>query len=185
MSLKKLTFLTRNQLQVIHQLGKKRNTNRVLGELSPWLSSFREGYDTVYYLNALGREYVGSKKVLKKNQFVKHILMRNDFYIYSGFPSYWKNEMKIGDRVDSRVCDSFFKANEYYYILEVDSKQMMNENKKKIESYKGILERGALTDHFGYFPPLIWLTTTEHRRSQLKELCKDIPSEVYTLEDIK
>jgi hypothetical protein len=41
-----------------------------------------------------------------------------------------------------------------------------------------------LTNHLGYFPLLIWVTTTEFRRKQLKELCP-FPCEVYTLDDIR
>lgn len=171
----------------IHNLGKVRNANRVLSDLSEYLQSFREGYDTVYYLNSTGREYVQYKKKLRKNQFVKHILMRNDFYIFSGMPEDWRNEIKIGDSKESRVCDALFSSEGYYQILEVDSQQKMSENKVKAQSYYSMYKRGSIGKHYGYFPVIIWLTTSELRREQLKKICNNLglSSQVYTLDDIR
>jgi hypothetical protein len=182
--LKKLDFLSRDQLRKIHRLGKIRNTNRVLKELSPYLSSFREEYSTIYYLNKEGREYVNSTKVRKKNNFVNHVLMRNDFYIYTGFPHDWKNEVKVSDGQYTAICDAVFKQRKYFF-LEVDSTQKMKENRRKFEQYEGMLKNGDIKRHFGYFPTLVWLTTTELRRKQLEELCKDLPSQVLTIDDIR
>lgn len=185
LSLKKLDYLNRDQLSKIHRLGKVRNTNRILKDLSPYLSCFRDEYSTIYYLNKEGREYVNSNKIRKKNSFVGHVIMRNDFYIYMGYPSDWKNEVKIKDGEFQVICDAWFRRNDRYHFLEVDCTQKMKENRKKVEQYKGLLRNGAIEKHFGYFPRLIWLTTTELRRKQLTELCKDLPSEVYTINDIK
>jgi hypothetical protein len=185
LSLKKLDFLNRDQLGTIHRLGTKRNTNRILKELSPFLSSFREEHSTIYFLNKDGREYVNSQKERKKNKFVNHVLMRNDFYIYAGYPHDWKNEMKIRDDKFTVICDAWFKSKGKYHFLEVDSLQKMKANRAKIVQYKGLLENRAITDHFGYFPLLIWLTTSELRKRQLKELCEGLPTVVYTINDIK
>jgi hypothetical protein len=185
LSLKKLDYLNREQLQKIHRLGQKRNANRILQDLSPYLSSYREDYSTIYYLNAKGRDYVNSDKIRKKTNFVQHVLMRNDFYIFSGYPHEWKNEIKLSDGEYTVVCDAWFKSNGKYHILEVDHCQSMNENKKKIEKYKGLYENESIEEHFGYFPLLIWLTTTELRKKKLTELCKGIPYLIYTINDIK
>jgi hypothetical protein len=185
LSLKKLDFLNRDQLSTIHRLGKVRNTNRVLTELSPYLSSFRDEYSTIYYLNKEGREYVNSSKIRKKNSFVNHVIMRNDFYIFAGFPYEWKNEMKISDGKYTVICDAWLKFKNKFHFLEVDSIQKMKENRAKINQYVGLLKSGLIKDHLGYFPTLIWLTTTELRRKQLIELCKDLPCVVYTIDDIR
>lgn len=187
LSLRRLGFLTRKQLQRIHQLGKTRNTNIALKSLDEYVIHYREGYDTVYYLSKLGREYVQSKRQLRKNQFVGHILMRNEWFIYSGMPEYWKNEVKIGDNTDTRICDTLYKENGYLKILEVDRLQKMSENKIKAQSYYGMYKRGTATRQLGYFPVVVWLTSTELRRKQIKGICNDLglPSEVYTLEDIQ
>ena len=111
--------------------------------------------------------------------------MRNDFYIFAGYPHDFRNEMKINDGQYSVICDALFKSKGKFHFLEVDSVQKMKENKKKIEQYVGLFRNGAIEKHFGYFPTLIWLTTTELRRKQLTELCKDIPCVVYTIDDIR
>lgn len=183
--MKKLDFLNRNQLQTIHKLGKVRNTNRILKELSPYIENFREEYSTIYYLNAEGRAYVSSNKVLRKNPFVNHTILRNDFYIFAKYPADWSNEIKISDGSTTLVTDTWFKKNGKYHFLEVDSLQKMKENRLKIKNYLAMYESGHIAKHFGYFPTLIWLTTTALRKKQLKELCKDLPSTVYTIDDIR
>ena len=186
LSLKKQDFLNRDQLTKIHRLGSVRNANRVLKDLSPYLTSFREDSNpTVYCLNKEGREYVNTDKVRRKNKFVNHYLMRNDFYIYMGFPYEWENEMKVSDGTYEVICDSYFKKDEKYHFLEVDFTQKMSVNKKKIEQYKGLMRGGKVSKQLGYFPKVIWLTTTELRRKQLTTLCKGLPYGVYTVNDIR
>jgi hypothetical protein len=184
LSLKKLDFLNRSQLQKIHRLGKVRNTNRVLQKLSPWLNSFREYYDTVYYLNAQGREYVDSKKVLRKNQFVPHVLMRNDFYCHAGFPVNWKNEVKVKDGETTVIPDAFFNVKKKQYFLEVDNQNKMSDNRSKAKLYQKLHSSGALQQHFGYFPTIIIVTKTELRRKQLSELFGQLPHTVLLHSDI-
>ncbi len=185
LSLKKLDYLNRDQLMKIHRLGTVRNANRILKDLSPYLSNFREEYSTIYYLNKDGREYVNSKKIRKKNSFVNHVLMRNDFYIYAGFPLDWSNEIRLKDNEHAVICDAIYKSKGKYHCLEVDYKQQMKENRHKIQRYNGLFNNGVIKEQLGYFPTLVWLTTTELRRKQLKELCKGLPHFVYTINDIK
>lgn len=179
--MKKLSFLTRTQLSRIHGLGGKRNTNRILERLDPYLNHFRDGYDTVYYLNSEGRSYVDAKKVMKKNPLVGHTLMRNEMYIFTGKPSYWRAEIKVGDSKETVICDALYKDGTVMKILEVDLTQKMSINRKKIQSYAGMNSR--VKD----FPIMVWLTSTEHRRKQLKKACSEaeLPAEVYTIEDIQ
>ncbi len=183
--MKKLDYLNRDQLREIHRLGAVRNTNRILKDLSPYLSSFREEYSTIYFLNKEGREYVNSNKVRKKNSFVNHTIMRNDFYIHVGFPSEWINEMKVRDDKFTVICDAWFKKDRRFHFLEIDSIQKMKENTAKIIQYTGLYQNGALKKHLGYFPKLIWVTTTEYRRKKLRELCKNLPCDVYTTEELR
>jgi hypothetical protein len=186
LSLKKLDFLNRDQISIIHRLGKKDNTNRVLRELSSYLSSFREdNQSTIYFLNKEGREYVNSNKERTKNKFINHVIMRNDFYIFSGFPHDWKNEIKYSDNEFTVICDAIFKKDDKYQFLEVDSLQKMKENRTKIANYKGLFANKTIHDHFGYFPKLVWLTTTDFRKKQLIDLCKGLPYAVYTINDIR
>jgi hypothetical protein len=183
--LKKLDYLNRDQLNKIHRLGTIRNTNRILKQLSPYLSSYREDFSTIYYLNKEGREYVNSEKIRKKTNFVNHVIMRNDFYIYTGFPREWENEIKLSDEEYTIICDTWFKSNKKYHILEVDYTQTMKENRNKIDKYRGLYENKIMEKEIGHIPPLIWVTTTELRKKKLVELCKGMPYGVYTINDIR
>ncbi len=128
---------------------------------------------------------VNSSKVRRKNQFVPHVLMRNDFYIFMGNPAEWKNEMKVRDNVHSVVCDAWFKSNGKYHFLEVDRTQKMKANAAKIKEYFGLFENKALSGHLGYFPTIIWLTTSELRKKRLAALCQGLPYVIYMIDDIR
>ncbi len=181
--LKRFDFLTRDQLNQYFRLGTKSNTNKVLSRLSEYLTSIRDGYQSIYYLNKQGREYVDCKKVRKKGGHIQHIIMRNDLWLFYKCPLDWKNEVKISDGKTSVVADSIFTRNGFYHFLEVDRLQSMKENRAKIERYKNLML--SLVNKFNYYPTLIWLTTTEHRRKQLEQSCEGLKAKVYTVDDIK
>jgi hypothetical protein len=181
--LKKLDFLNRDQLIKLFSLGSVRNANRVLGGMKDYLSSYREGYQSIYYLNKEGREYVDSQKVRKKSNNVEHYIARNDFYIFAGRPVDWKNEIEISDGEIKVICDALYKQNGWGYLLEVDLQQSMNENRNKISSYKTLYDRGLIINEKK--PMLYWLTTTELRRKQLTQACEGLPFKVFTQQDIK
>ena len=177
MSLKKLDYLSRSQLQRIHRLGGDRNARRVIQNMSHYLCSFREG-ENIYYLNQEGRERVSSKKVRKKTLQARHFLMRNDVYIAYNQPATWKNEVRIkaGDDL-VLIADAMFERSGRYYFVEVDHTQKMNQNRSKIEKYKKIKQNNDFT--------LIWITLTEYRRKQLISLCEGLDAQVHTINDFK
>ena len=181
--LKRFDFLTRDQLGRYFNLGKKRNTNRVLQDLSPYLSTIRDGHQTIYYLNKYGREYVDCDKIRRKTGRVQHTVMRNDFWLFYKCPGEWKNEVKISDGETTIVSDAMFSRNGFKHFLEVDHLQTMKENREKIKRYKKLMN--GIVASFGYYPTLIWLTTTEHRRKQLEVACEGLKCKVYTVNDIK
>ena len=185
LSLKKHGFLNREQLQRIHKLGKKRNANRVLSSLSEYLTSYNTDQSAIYYLNALGREYVNTDKVLKKNQFVNHVIIRNYFYIFAGMPTEWMNEVKISDGKVTVIADAFFKSQGMPYFVEIDNTQKMKANREKIEAYKALQANGIIKEHIGHFPMLIWVTTTDLRVKQLMSLCEGLPARIYKIDDIR
>ncbi|MDA6131176.1 replication-relaxation family protein, partial [Escherichia coli] len=88
-------YLSREQLQRMHRLGKERNAQRILCDLSEYMSYFQEGRKKIYYLNAAGRDMVQASKIRKKTPLVNHYLMRNDLFISLGRPISWENEVKI------------------------------------------------------------------------------------------
>lgn len=182
LALKKFDFMTRDQINKYFKLGKVRNTNRVLKNLSSYLVSYREGNQSVYYLSKMGREYVECTKVRKKGNHVQHTIMRNEFWLFFKCPKDWKNEIKISNGTNTVVTDSMFTRNGFQYFLEVDNIQKMKVNRDKINRYKNLMP--SLIQQFGYIPTLVWLTTTELRRKQLVEACEGLKCQVYTMDDI-
>ncbi len=184
--LKKFDFLTRDQLRYYFGLGKKRNANRVLSNLSDYLMSIKDGKQSIYYLSKLGREYVGCEKVRKKSSNVQHYIMRNEFYFYNSCPSDWKNEIKVSDGDTSVIVDAMYSRIHTTHFLEVDNLQSMSENRAKVKRYEELLNNGLLAEKLSHFPTLVWVTTTELRRMQLKEACEGLPVvQVFTYDEIK
>ena len=182
--LKKFDFMTRDQLNKYFKLGTIRNANYVLRNLSDYLTTLREGYQTIYYLSKLGREYVDCEKIRKKGGHVTHIVIRNQFWLFCGSPVDWRNEVKL--KVNGKeilTTDASFTRNGFKCYLEVDNSQSMKENRSKIKRYLEVFDE--FNTSFGYYPTLVWVTTTEHRRKQLETLCKGLKTLVYTISDIK
>nr|WP_231607532.1 replication-relaxation family protein [Fictibacillus sp. 18YEL24] len=169
---------------ILHSLSSSRNTNRVLSDMKQYLSAIKEGKETIYYLSKEGREMVGCERIRKKTPQVQHFIMRNQFYIFAHCPNEWKIEQKIGGQI---VCDAAFKQSGKWHFLEVDNNATMTANKKKIEKYKKLYESKIFQNHedYGYFPLLLWVTTNDYRQKKLLELCREIPSNVFTIDDIK
>lgn len=185
--LKKFDFMTRDQLNGYFKFETIRHTNRILQGLSEYLSTIREGYQTIYYLNKKGKEYVECEKIRKKGGHVNHIVMRNSMWLFQDSPKEWKNELKVSDGNVTIVADAMFTDNwERKNFLEVDSTQTMKENRNKIDRYKQLYQNGLVEEKLGHFPTLIWLTTSEYRRNELKDACEGIPAVmVFTIDDIR
>jgi len=154
--------------------------------MEEFVHSFREDrYGTVYYLNKCGRQMIGSKKIYKRTLQVRHTLMRNDFYLYVGCPTNWKNELKVTDGQTTIVTDAVFMKNKQYHFLEVDNTQAMVENSAKIRKYREMFNRGLFQKEFGYFPTLHIVTVSAGRVRRFKELCEDLPASIYVIDDIR
>ncbi|MFC0188509.1 replication-relaxation family protein [Fictibacillus aquaticus] len=183
--MKKLDFLTIDQIQRIHGIASERHARGVLKKMEHYLASFREG-KKYYYLNKEGRERIGCEKVRKKTLQAKHFIIRNEIYIAFGQPDTWKNEIKLGTKNTGHfICDAWFKVENQHYCVEADYTQKMSENRKKIDRYKKFRETGVFQKNYGHFPELIWITTTEYRRQQLKKMCDGLTCEVFTIADFK
>jgi hypothetical protein len=186
LKINQLTILSRQQITQIFDLGSKRNTNRVLKTISPFLSSFREGYETIYYLSKQGREYIGTDRIVKKTIQTKHFLMRNQYYIFQGQPDYWKNEMKVTDGGKVNViCDALFQKGSKYHFFECDNQQSMKENANKIMKYKQIYDSKAFQQNMGYFPTLHFLTDSPYRKEKIMSLLNGLPFQCFTFDEIR
>lgn len=185
--LKKFDFMTRDQLNRYFKFGTVRNTNRILSGLSGYLKSTRIGYETIYYLSKSGKSYVDCDKIRKADGQIRHAVMRNDVWLFNDCPTKWKNESKVSDGSATVIVDAIFTdAWDRKHFLEVDHKQSMSENRNKIKRYKELFANGLIEEKFGHYPTIVWLTTSEHRRKQLKEECEGLPVVmVFTTNDIR
>lgn len=115
---------------------------------------------------------------------MKHIIMRNQFWLFYNCPKDWQNEVKISNGDHSVITDAMFSRNGFRFFLEVDNLQTMKENRDKIDRYKNLMP--SLVQQFGYHPTLVWLTNTEMRRKQLEGACASSALKflVYTMNDI-
>jgi len=136
---------------------------------------------------------INSHKVMNRNMQVHHILMRNEAYIHFGCPKKWGVEQAIQDEKGNVYLrsDVIFalqeKDREVYYFLEIDYMQKMVNNKKKVERYAQVKAMNLLQPSLGYFPQLFWVTTSEHRKKKLIQMCREqqLQHIVYTIDEIR
>ena len=193
LSLEKMRFATREQLQRLHQLGSDRNALKILVEMKEYLQVKTHEGRNVYYLSAKGREVIGVEDEIKWSLQVDHHLLRNDMYLFYQCPDDWRTEEKVSFKYKngltyketSLVPDATFTAYNTYYFLEVDRTQSMAENKKKIKQYA--LLSPAIEAQYQTKPVLVFYTTTESRKSVLEKFCKEVglQHKVYSKEDLR
>lgn len=110
--------------------------------------------------------------------------MRNQFWLFYKCPRDWQNEMKaVIDSKTTIVVDAMFTQNGFQHFLEVDNLQTMKENREKIKRYRVLMD--TLVKQYGYYPTLVWITKTEHRKKQLEKASEGLKVKVYTFDDIK
>ncbi|PKR86084.1 replication-relaxation family protein [Heyndrickxia camelliae] len=186
LTLDKLEFVTKGQLQAIHNLGGGKNAYRILKEIK------EEGYiqckrivENIYYLTKEGRELIGSTKDVKWNQNVEHTLMRNDLYVLLGCPDNWKNEPQVKVKVKDGLShkeinfrpDARFYQKGVHHFVEIDNVQSMGENKKKLQIYYEVKE--AFKMQFGHDPKIIFFTKSELRKRRLAEWGEGLNLHIY------
>ena len=181
LSLKKFDYLTVQQLQLLHDLKSYRNAHKVINQLYDYTNVFKDNTTNIYYLNKRGREYVNATKIRRKITTAAHYIMRNNLYIFLRRPANWSNEIRIKYRDITVVTDAHYTIGDKHYIVEVDNKQTMKKNAAKIEKYRRLIEHGI----FKGMPKLIWVTTTDYRKSCLYELCDGLDVDVYLSHEIK
>lgn len=182
-SFDRLGYLTTSQVQRLHSLGGSRNTTRILSDMNAYLSSFREG-ELVYYLNATGRKEIGSVNVRRRTPHVGHTIIRNEVYI-AYRPETWREEYTLKWDDNAIVSDALFRMDNAYILLEVDRTQSMAENERKIRLYRELYATGRWQAKNGAFPEILYVTTTEHRRSRLAALLDGMKARVITVDDIR
>lgn len=156
--------------------------------MEDYLNSFRVE-ENIYYLNKAGRERVGSKNVRSKTPQYRHFLMRNDLYIYLKKPAVWEPEYQIDIDNIKIIPDVMFVKRvlneDRYFFAEIDNEQVLSSNLNKIRRYKQLKETKAYQDSLGYFPVLVWVVKTEHRKKELLKYGEGLKQEVLLWSDIR
>ncbi|WP_211749416.1 replication-relaxation family protein [Paenibacillus sp. Marseille-Q4541] len=179
-------YLTTSQVQRLNNLGGRRNTTRILNDMSDFLSSFREG-ETVFYLNANGRKEIGSEKPqLRRTQHVGHTIMRNDVLIALQ-PEYWRPEYTVKWDNHAIQADALLRTKNAYTFLEVDITQSTAQNQRKIDMYRALKDTGRWEKKHGNFPAILFVTVSEYRRDRLRAILDKagLESQVLTRDDLK
>lgn len=168
LSLKKLDYLTRSQIQTIHKLGKNRNAIRVLRNMEKYINYFRDG-ENIYYLSAEGRKRVGAEKAHRRSTDAKYYILRNYVYIKYGCPQTWENNVKL----NGVTAGATFRDGDKLYIVESET--------EKLGKYKEMVKNGK----FAETPVFIWVTLTRYMKEQLEKELDGLNSVVYTLDNLK
>lgn len=170
-SLDELTYATREQLQIINNLGGDRNAQRILQRMEKEKLINAVRYEKkVYYLSNKGKQQIGSNQgELKKSQII-HALMRNDLYIKLGMPKEWYKERSVKWGDNKLIPDVTFKRNGEFYFVEIDNRQTMKTNEEKIKKYKKLSH--VIFQQYNHRPTIIWYSLSEIRKKKLKQLCE-------------
>ncbi|WP_078392060.1 replication-relaxation family protein [Shouchella patagoniensis] len=190
-SLDKHDYMSRGQIQQLHNLKSDRNACKVLSQMGPYLNSFRDGQN-IFYLNKRGAQHIDAKgDARQKISNVRHYLMRTDAYMHFGKPTHWAKEAPFRINGLSVIPDVTFSlsvlGNKKVYLLEIDNTQKMKVNREKIETYAKMKRTGIFQQTHGYFPQLVWLTRSIVRRDELNKWCVEsqLGCKVLLWEEIK
>ncbi|MDR4329267.1 replication-relaxation family protein [Bacillus pseudomycoides] len=187
-SLSKLEFASRRQLQAIHCLGSIRNANRILKDLRQYCHVTSHNREFVYYLNKKGLALLGIEaKERKKKHQLEHILLRNESWMWLGFPK-WKTEQVITFRYQGEektiIPDAFFTRDNVPHFVEIDRLQHMKENEKKLCNY------GYLTKIYqkqqNIVPVILFFTISDFREKKLESdaIKYSVYVQTYLLKDV-
>jgi hypothetical protein len=176
-------FMTTSQLQRLHNLGGRRNTNRILNDMNDLLSAFQLE-EKVYFLSAKGRKEIGSTTVRRRTLHTQHALLRNEVYLRY-LPEYWRVEFPIKWADKTIIPDAIFKRDGQFVFLEVDHTQAMAQNEKKIALYREIRETQIFQKKHGHFPSILIVTVSEYRQKHLRALLDGMKAEVLTFNELK
>ncbi|WP_339179176.1 replication-relaxation family protein [Oceanobacillus sp. FSL W7-1293] len=170
LSLDNLTYATREQLQVINNLGGDRNAQRILSRMEKdklLLAARME--KKIYYLSNKGKQIIGSNQGKLNKKEITHVLMRNDLYIKLGMPSDWKKEWPVKWGENKLIPDATFRKAGEYHFIEIDNQQTMATNIEKIKKYKELSY--VIFQQYNHRPTVIWYAASELRKKKLEKLC--------------
>ncbi|UII58136.1 hypothetical protein LS684_21170 (plasmid) [Cytobacillus spongiae] len=202
MTIDRLGIVKIKHLQHIHKLGSYRNACKIINGLIDYTHQKYWNKEKIIYLNEKGRKLIDSEHSVTMSLNTEHYLLRNDIYIHFNCPQDWVVEYTIESVADAPsrsdiiiqgvkpsnkkkvITDAFFTRNGYAYLIEIDNKLNMADNRKKVQKYAEVLP--LVRKDFQSVPVLHFFTTTENRRKKLVAWLKEnsIRHEVNTFNKI-
>jgi hypothetical protein len=183
-NLAQLKYATRKQLQAMHNLQGKRNSQRILKAMtdSNLLLWTKVDQENVYYLSKLGAEQVGVEPVKKSNQ-IEHVLLRNEAWMFLNYPQWFLEapiELKIQGQMRRLIPDAQYME-DTLYCVEIDNQQRLIKNKEKLEMYS-VLNRMYEKD-MNKKIVVQFFTTCQSRKSKIEEIAGrlNVVCEVYVI----
>ncbi|KAA0563687.1 hypothetical protein F0342_12850 [Bacillus sp. CH30_1T] len=202
MTIDRLGIVKIKHLQHIHKLGSYRNACKIVNGLSEYTHQKYWNKEKVIYLNEKARKLIDSEHSVTMSLNTEHYLLRNDIYIHFGCPHDWDIEHTFEtvteplSRTDiiiqgikpsnkrKLVTDAYFTRNGYAYLIEIDNKLNMADNRKKVSNYAEVLP--LIRKNFNGAPILYFFTHTKDRKKKLSTWLKDrgIRHEVILYDEI-
>jgi hypothetical protein len=149
------------------------------------LSVTKWGNEHVYYLSKNGASYVGTNP-MKKSIQIDHHLLRNEAWMMSGLPK-WDIEKPIIFSKDGEkkqiIPDARYKT-DTLNCIEIDRKQSMVRNRKKMELYGKLNELFQIKNNKKIILKIF--TTLNSRKILFENLAGEqgLVCEVYVIEDV-
>jgi hypothetical protein len=142
--------------------------------------------ENIYYLSKMGAERVGGTQVKKSIQ-VDHSLLRNEVWLMLNKPD-WQIESPVNfvddKQKEYKIIPDALMVTDTLYCFEIDRKQSMIRNKKKLELY-GILNNLYQAQ---YQKKIVvkYFTTLQSRKALIEQLAGEynVVCEVYVINDI-
>ncbi|PGS04869.1 hypothetical protein COC45_28335 [Bacillus cereus] len=188
-TIRKLQFATRRHLMCVHDMGGIRNANRIMKDLTPFISRVTYYKEYVYYLNKEGHALLGEGKVVSRNR-MEHAILRNEAWLHLFCPDDWQIETDIryikNKEKKKIVPDVKFRDEEnILHAVEVDRTQKMKVNEEKLKKYEELTQIYK-QKHNGKMPVIHFFTVTKYREMRLEELAAkyDVFVKVYVITNI-
>lgn len=134
-TIRTLQFATRRHLMCVHNMGGIRNANRIMKDLTPFISRVTYYKEYVYYLNKEGHALLGEGKVVSRNR-MEHAILRNEAWLQLYCPDDWQIETEIKYRKNGEKKRIIPDAEGILHAVEIDRSQKMKVNEEKLKNMK-------------------------------------------------
>ncbi|MCP1124542.1 replication-relaxation family protein [Bacillus sp. 3103sda1] len=188
-TIRKLQFATRRHLMCVHDMGGIRNANRIMSDLTPYVSKTMYGKEYVYYLNKDGHDLFGDDGKVVSRGKLAHALLRNEAWLNLYCPDDWQIETEMlytrnGEK-KRIIPDVKFKDDEgILHAVEIDRSQKMKVNEEKLKKYEEFTF--IYKKKYGKVPVIHFFTVTPFREKKLEQMAAkyEVFAKVYIIQEL-